>query len=136
MNSLKFKTSLFFLCMMTLLSLIAQAQTYTGCVIYEASGDPRVSDGIYTTSLGTTSSCNGYTVQNYSSTPATSALSSYCYTPALDNASPALFRNCVTAGRCGIIKTITIVNCPVDDYIIYLTLALSALAINMLRKQY
>ncbi len=135
MNSLKFKISLLVLTIMTLLSLKAQAQTYTGCVIYEASGDPRVSDGIYTTSLGTTSSCNGYTVQDYSSTPTTSALSGYCYTPSLDNATPALFRNCVTAGRCGIIKTITIVNCPIDDYTLYLTLALAVVAVSVLRKQ-
>ena len=136
MNRLKFKISLLFFSIMILLSLTAQSQTYTGCVIYEASGDPRLSDGIYTTSLGSTSSCNGYTVQNYSSTPTTGALSSFCYTPTLSNASPALYRNCVTGGRCGIITTITIVNCPIDDYIVYFALTLSVAAISMLRKLY
>lgn len=122
------------ICLMAVGSLKAQAQTITGCVIYEASGVPRLTAPIYTGAPSGTTSCNGYTVQVYASSPSVGPLNTICYTPTLPNASPALFRNCVVNGACGIVKTITVVTCPIDDYAAYMILILSTVGVFFIRK--
>lgn len=121
------KWALVILCLFATTQIYAQT-TYTGCVIYEASGAPRTYTPMYTSATGSTTSCNGYTVQVYNSTPATQVLDSYCsIAPPLANASPALKRDCIVGGACGLVKTLTLYLCPIDGVEIFL-LALACVA--------
>jgi hypothetical protein len=120
--------------LVVLTNLNSNAQTITGCVIYEHGGTPRVTSYIYTSASSSYTSCNGYSVQVYSSSAGTGPLNTLCYTPDLPNASPALYRNCVVGSACGIIKTITIVPCPLDDYTLYLLFALAFTGLFAIRK--
>lgn len=115
-------------------SLNAKAQTYTGCVIYEDNGAPRLWSPMYLTKANYTSLCNNYIVESYNIMGATVSLNNCRYTPVLPKATPARFRNCKVFSSCGIIRTITITPCPLDDYAGYLLLSWSAIAVLFIRK--
>jgi hypothetical protein len=133
MKRFKFKIAMVILSMVFLVSLAVQGQTVIGCVIYEASGVPRLSAPIATSATSSFTSCNGFTVQVFSPS-ATGPLDGFCFNPSLPNASPALFRNCIVGSACGIIKTITVVNCPIDGHVGYIALTLSTVAIWFIRR--
>lgn len=132
------KFLLIFILSIIALSTYAQT-TYTGCVIYEHnSGLPRTSSPIYTNVAGGSGTCNGYTVTYYSSTTSSKNLDNYCsISPALANASSengdANYRNCSMNGQCGVIRTITVIDCPIDDLAIILFAACTFLAIGFIK---
>ncbi|GGH03715.1 MULTISPECIES: hypothetical protein [Pedobacter] len=130
-----------FILSLTALNTYAQT-TYTGCVIYQHNtGLPRTSDPIYTDVAGGSGSCNGYTVTFYSSTTNSKSLDSYCsITPPLANASSESagngdpnYRNCSVNGQCGIIRTVTVTECPIDDSAIMLFAACTVLALGFIK---
>lgn len=88
----------------------------TGCVIVYGvnASDTRV----YTTSLGTFTTCNGQTVENYSNLTYVT-LGTNCQWSPNPAASPGTLRNCIVNGTsCGVKATYTqICNVPIDHYI-------------------
>lgn len=111
-----------------------QAQAdITGCVIFEDSGAPRLGGNIYTSGTGGYTKCNGYDVEIFNSSPSTGPINTICYTNPLGNASPPKWRNCVVGTQCGII--ITLIECPVDNYLGYLMPILSIVGVLYIKRK-
>lgn len=134
MEKLIFRTGIF-ACLLVMVSLNTSATLVTGCVIYEGTGAPRLSAGIYPGATTSFDICNGYLVRIYTVGGSSGPLNALCYTPSLPNAGPALFRNCTVGGNCGIVRTIDIVMCPIDDYASYMILPLAVAGIFFIRKK-
>jgi hypothetical protein len=137
MKYLKF-TGIFILSL-TALNTFAQTTTYTGCVIYEHdSGAPRTSSPIFTEVAGGSGTCNGYSVTYYSATTSAGNLDSYCSVSTLANGSSENgdpnYRNCSVNGQCGIIRTVTVTECPIDDAAFMLFAACAVLAVGFIKS--
>lgn len=105
---------------------ISQAQT--GCIIYYGGGT--YDSVIYTSPAGTTSMCNGYTVDVYNNSPFTPVTS----TCPKNNPSPDNYRQCIVGSSCGVLYQNYITSCPLDENILLLLIAAGALGYYSLRK--
>ncbi|KQC01858.1 hypothetical protein [Pedobacter sp. Hv1] len=123
------------LCLFIAILMKTNAQTITGCVIYNSDGTPRLSAPMYTLGASALAACNSSIVQIYVSSPATAPLNTFCYLPNPMPNAPSSARNCMVGGNCGIIRTINIVPCPLDDYACYMILPLAVVGTFFIRKR-
>lgn len=136
------KRILFFFALLLLFVRFGFAQTtYIGCVIYEGSGAPRTYTPIYTNTAGGGGNCNGYPVTYYSDVTNAKRLDSYCsIVPSLSTAQAiggnSQYRNCAVNGQCGIIRTITVTECPIDNLEIILLVVLAGFGVYFIRSSY
>lgn len=118
-------------------SLSAKAQyLFSGCVLYNSSGAPILSEFMYVISTGrtTTTGCNGKSVMKYNTTARIGPLNLVCHFPTIPKATPSNFRNCIVGTQCGIIRSFDITDCPIDGYVGYLFLPLAVVAVFYIRK--
>lgn len=136
-NKLPFKI-LVLMTIIVVMSLRTKAQTYRGCVLYRAGGTPILSDYMYTSSTGRLIRERGGSVMEYNEDPKTQPLNALCYTPVIPNVPVSSLRTtkfCRIGTRIGVIRTITVVPCPIDSYTGYLLLSLSVVGVCFIRKQ-
>ncbi|WP_316802073.1 hypothetical protein [Pedobacter nototheniae] len=120
-----------------------KGQTYSGCVIVNNGGVNLPSTTpVYSTPTGatvpnTTAYCNpanttGTTIPVYGSPIAGSAPGARCFSPSIN--PPYTYRNCYVGGSCGIIMTLTIINCPIDNYIWLAFLSIGLVGFIFIKK--
>lgn len=98
-----------------------------GCVIYYGGGS--FSTIIYTTVASGTMTCNGYTVQKYSSATSTPIPASCSMVPP----SPDNFRQCAVNSSCGLLTQSYMV-CSIDDNLLLLLFPFSVLIFFYIRR--
>ncbi len=114
------------------------AQTVTGCVIFDGGGVARMSAPIYVRHTGELGwNCvdpNNGPVRAYD-TPGSKALSTYCIT--IPNVVPESTRNCTVGNQCGNIRTVDLsgINCNLDGSVPYIVVALSMLGVFFIRRR-
>ncbi|WP_124558436.1 hypothetical protein [Pedobacter sp. KBW01] len=118
------KIVLLFLICLVVYPSISHAQN--GCVIYYGGGT--YGTVVYTSPAGTTSSCNGYTVDVYNGSPSTTT--SAC----INNPTPDNYRQCIVGSSCGVLIQNYITTCPLDENIFLLLIALGAFGYYRLKK--
>ncbi len=139
------KRILFFSTPLLLIVQFAFAQTtYTGCVLYDNAGNPILTYSIYTGSSGSGSSSfcgNNATYTNltngYYYDGSAKPLNSYCsISPSLTISGDKKFRNChvftPSGVACGILKTITVVECSIDNLNIVLVMLSAGFSVVMI----
>ncbi len=110
--------------------LIGYAQN--GCVIVYGPGS--AGTVVYTSSKGTTTTCNGQTVENFNTSPSV-ALASGCQWNPYPATAPATLRNCIVNGSCGVKNNYTQL-CPLDDYVWILIVIVSGLGFYLFRNRF
>jgi len=119
------KVVLLFVVCLVVYPSISHAQT--GCVIYYGGG--AYDNVVHTSPTGATSSCNGYTVDVYNSSPSTTT-SACLNTPTPDDN----YRQCIVGSSCGVLIQYYITTCPLDENIFLLLIALGAFGYYRLKK--
>ncbi|MNI41070.1 hypothetical protein D3C87_508180 [compost metagenome] len=118
------KVVLLFVVCLVVYPSISHAQN--GCVIYYGGG--AYDNVVHTSPTGATSSCNGYTVDVYNSSPSTTT-SACINTPTPDN-----YRQCIVGSSCGVLIQNYITTCPIDENIFLLLIALGVFGYYRLKK--
>ena len=96
-----------------------RSQAQNGCVVYYGGGT--YESVVYSVPTGVFTTCNGYPVEEYSSTGVT-AINPTCQ---IGNPFPDNLRQCRVGPSCGVLLQ-DYISCPIDDYIPILFVLVSA----------
>lgn len=121
-----------FITVLSLCSVSLMGYAQTGCVIVYGPGS--AGTVVYTSSKGTTSTCNGQTVENFNTSPSVN-LAAGCQWSPYPATAPATLRNCVVNGSCGVKDNYT-QQCPIDDYAWILLVIAGGFGLYTIRHQF
>ena len=122
------------LSLLFLLFFSIPAFAQTGCIIvYNATS---YGNRIYTKSLGTFVTCNGYSnVEQFDPAVYTDFDANCTVTPnPLSLVISSDYRNCIVSFSCGVKQTFVVDNCPLDDYAWLAMLLTGSMAIVLLKR--